>query len=109
MRNDFCSFDRYEDKVNYFLYTHDEEDYSIECGDEYLELDPSIIRGVENRALADCSENRPERSPEQLGDYLLQAGLLPADRIKEVVYDLHVDYCLSYRAERARIFGKRRR
>lgn len=109
MEKNVCSFECNEDKVSYFLYMHEEEDYSIDCGDAYLSLDPSIIKRVERRAILDFIENRGERSPEQLGDYLSRADLLNDDRVKDVVYDLHRDYSLAYRAERGRTDEIRRR
>ncbi len=83
-------------------------DYSIEFSEKYLALDAAAIEQVENKAIQDCSEGRKECSPEQLGAYLVRSGILGADIIRDIIYELHMDYDLRYQVERARITEERR-
>ena len=62
----------------------------------YLELDQEVIKAVEKRGSQDRVEKIPERSVDQLVEFIIAEGLLPKERTDPVKYELHMDYTLAY-------------
>ena len=89
-------FEYYENQASYFAYTHDSDDYDCGLSDEYFDLDPKVIKAVEKRGKQDRIEKKPERSVEQLGEFIVTAKLLPKEKVDPVKYELHMDYTLAY-------------
>lgn len=89
-------FEYYENQASYFAYTHDVDDYDCGVSDEYLELDQKVIKAVEKRGVEDRVEKIPERSVDQLAEFIIADGLLPKEKTDPVKYELHMDYTLAY-------------
>ena len=106
-------FGYYENAASYFAYTHESDDYDFGVNDEYLELDQEVIKAVEKRGLQDRIEKIPERSVDQLAEFIISEGLLPREKMDPVKYELHMDYTLAYeyydaKTERGKLNEKRR-
>ncbi len=89
-------FEYYVDQASYFDYTHDDDDYDCGYSDEYLDLNPDVIKAVQKRGMQDRTENIPRRSVDQLAEFILKEGLLSKDDIDSVKYELHMDYSMEY-------------
>ncbi len=89
-------FEYYESQASYFAYNHDSDDYDCGTSEEYLELDPKIIKAVEKRGTQDRIEWKPERSVEQLAEFIVSERLLSKEEVDPVKYELHMDYILAY-------------
>lgn len=95
-------FGYYENAASYFAYTHESDDYDFGVSDEYLELDQEVIKAVEKRGLQDRIEKIPERSVDQLAEFIISEGLLPREKMDPVKYELHMDYSLAYEYDDAK-------
>jgi hypothetical protein len=72
-----------------------------------------VIKEVEKRGTQDRIEKKPERSVEQLAEFIVSEKLLPKEKVDPVKYELHMDYTLAYeyydaKTERSKQNEKRR-
>ena len=95
-------FEYYENQAAYFTYTHDPDDYDCRISDEYFELDQKVIKAVEKLGTQDWIERKPERSVEQLAEFIVSEKLLPKEKVDPVKYELHMDYSLAYEYDDAK-------
>ena len=50
----------------------------------------------------DWIERKPERSVEQLAEFIVSEKLLPNEKVDPVKYELHMDYSLAYEYDDAK-------
>ena len=88
-------FEYYENQAAYFAYIHDPDDYDCWISDKYFELDQKVIKAVEKLGTQDWIERKPERSVEQLAEFVVSEKLLPKEKVDPVKYELHMHWLMS--------------